>query len=269
MDDRIRTEDVWYAWRRGVEAIRGLSLDVPAAGFTAIVGPNGSGKSTLIALLAGVLRPDRGRVLVGDAEPSRLATRERARRIAYLPQSEPEDVPFTARELVLMGRFAYQGLLPFDRQADRDVADACLAEVGATDLADRRLAEMSGGERQRVHLARALAQEPEVLLLDEPASSLDLRHQAETYRLLSRLNREQGRGVVLVSHDLNLPGAFAENVVVIAEGRVAAVGTPQEILRAAVLEPVYRTRILEARLPGSERPVLVPATGDLPRGPSA
>jgi iron complex transport system ATP-binding protein len=161
-------------------------------------------------------------------------------------------------ELVLMGRFPFQGLLPFDRAVDLEAARTALELVEAADLAHRLLPEMSGGERQRVHLARALAQEPTVLLLDEPASSLDLRFRVETYRLLHDLNRQRSMTVVIVSHDLNLPGAHADHVAVLDKGRLSALGTPTEILKAEVLEPVYGTKIIEAWRDGHDRPFLHP-----------
>jgi iron complex transport system ATP-binding protein len=259
MAEGIRITGLTHAYHRDHPVLSGLDLELPAGSFTAVVGPNGSGKSTLLRILAGALRPTAGRVTVLGLDPHHAPARERARHLAYLPQSEPDDVPFTAEELVLMGRFPYQGWLPFDRPEDIAAAERCLALVEATELRDRLLPEMSGGERQRVHLARALAQEPRLLLLDEPASSLDLRHQVEIYRLLASLHAEQEVTIVVVSHDLNLPGACVDHVAVLAAGRIGAFGTPAEILRADVLEPIYRTRILEGTVPGRSQPILFAA----------
>jgi iron complex transport system ATP-binding protein len=259
IDGAITARGIRYSYRGGREALRGVDASLSSGSFAAIIGPNGSGKSTLLRILAGLLPRSGGSLEVAGIDPGTMKSRHRARRIAYLPQDEPEELPFTALELVLMGRFAYQGLLPFDRDEDLTVARECLALVEAQELEDRLLVEMSGGERQRIHLARALAQMPRVLLLDEPSSSLDLHHQIEAYRLLRRLVDEERRTVVVVSHDLNLPAAFAEQVIVLSQGEVHAAGPPLEILRASVLEPVYRTRILEARVEGHPFPVLLPA----------
>ena len=259
MADGIELEGVCFAWRKGAPVLVDLDLCLEAGSFTAIIGPNGSGKSTLMQVLAGLIRPDLGSVRAGGLDLGQTNARERARSIAYLPQSENEDVPFNALELVLMGRFPYQGLLPFDRLEDLQTARLCLDQVGAGDLAGRLMREMSGGERQRVHLARALAQDPSILLLDEPASSLDLRYQVEVYRLLKCLNRDQGRTIVVVSHDLNLPADHADRVAVLHGGRISSIGPPREILRAEILEPVYGTRILEATSPHRDLPYLHPA----------
>lgn len=255
----LRLERVDFAYPSRAPILENLDFSLDRGKFAAIIGPNGSGKSTLLKLLAGSLTPSKGRVESAGLDVSRASAKERAKRIAYLPQNEPEEAPFTALELVLMGRFPYQGLLPFDRVSDVDVARTCLSAVEAAPLANRLLAEMSGGERQRVHLARALAQEPTLLLLDEPASSLDLHHQVEIYRLLKRLNQTEEKTVVLVSHDLNLPASFADLIVVLHERKIHAVGPPREILRSNILEPVYGTRILEASAEGLPYPALIPA----------
>ena len=258
MAEHISMQGVEFAYSRGTPVLSGVDLALEAGSFTAIIGPNGSGKSTLIGILAGVLTPSAGTVHVAGLNLAVAAARERAQVVAYLPQSESEDAPFSALELVLMGRFPFQGLLPFDRAADVAAAREALDLVDGTDLAGRLLKEMSGGERQRIHLARALAQEPRVLLLDEPASSLDLHYRVEIYRLLKVLNREKGMTVVLVSHDLNLPGAYADQVAVLDRGKISAIGAPEDILRAEVLEPIYGTPILEAHAPGQPRPFLHP-----------
>lgn len=259
MADAIEVTGLRAGYGGGAPALDGVAFTVRDAGLAAVIGPNGSGKSTLLKVLAGLLRPEAGRVSVRGADPARERPKLRARRIAYLPQGEPEDAPFAALDLVLMGRFPYQGLLPFDRAEDLEVARRCLGAVDALPLAGRLLSEMSGGERQRVHLARALAQEPEVLLLDEPAAALDLRHQVSAWSLLRRLQAQDRRTVVAVSHDLNLPADFADQVLVLKGGRIVASGPPAEVLRASVLEPVYETRLLEARVAGRDLPVLIPS----------
>lgn len=243
MVDGLKLSGLTVKYRQGSgrPALIDLDLEIPEGAFAVILGPNGAGKSTLLRALVGLEKPAVGRIQWRGKEPHRMAPKARAQSIAYLAQNEAQDAPYTALELVLMGRFAHQPLWPFDTDRDVSVAKDCLAKVDATDLAERRLDEMSGGERQRVHLARVLAQEAPWLLLDEPAAALDLQHQVETYALLSRLHRQERKTVVLVSHDINLPISCATHVYVLAEGRLAAAGSPTEVLRVSVLQPIYKT----------------------------
>jgi iron complex transport system ATP-binding protein len=251
---------VGFAYRAGAPVLRGVDLAVGRGTFAVLMGPNGCGKSTLLRILAGLLRPQSGAVSVAGLDLGRAAPRERARAVGYLPQSEPLDLPFCVRELVVMGLYPLQGRFPFDRAEDLASAEKALASVGAAEFADRRLAELSGGERQRAALARVLAPGPLALLLDEPAANLDARHQIETYRLIRRVNREEGRTVLLVSHDFNLPASFADVVFLMKEGRIATHGPAAEVLRASVLEPVYEVAFHEAWTDGLSHPLLVPRT---------
>jgi ABC-type cobalamin/Fe3+-siderophores transport system ATPase subunit len=254
----IVASGVAFSYRGGHPVLRGVDLDLRPGAFAALMGPNGCGKSTLLRVLAGLLEPAAGSVSVAGLDLRRATPRARARTVGWLPQSEPLDLPFLVRELVVMGLYPLQGRFPFDRAEDIAKAEAALAAVGATDFGDRRLAELSGGERQRAALARVLAPGPRVLLLDEPAANLDARHQIEAYRLIRRVNREEGRTVLLVSHDFNLPASFADVVALMKDGRIVRQGPPAEILRASVLEGVYEVPFHEAWTDGLDHPLLVP-----------
>jgi iron complex transport system ATP-binding protein len=256
--DGIRAAGVAFSYRGGAPVLQGVDLAARAGVFAALMGPNGCGKSTLLRILAGLLAPGSGSVSVAGLDLARAAPRERARTVGYLPQAEPLDLPFFVRELVVMGLYPLQGRFPFDRADDLAAAERALEAVGAAAYADRRLAELSGGERQRAALARVLAPAPKVLLLDEPAANLDARHQIETYRLIRRVNRDEGRTVLLVSHDFNLPASFADVVFLMKEGRIVAHGPPSEVLRASALEPVYGVAFHEAWTDGLSHPLLVP-----------
>jgi iron complex transport system ATP-binding protein len=260
MPDGIRASGVAFAYRGGAPVLRGVDLEVAGGAFATLMGPNGCGKSTLLRILAGLLAPGGGSAAVAGLDLRSAAPRARARAVGYLPQSEPLDLPFLVRELVVMGLYPLQGRFPFDRAEDLASAERALESVGATPYADRRLAELSGGERQRAALARVLAPGPQALLLDEPAANLDARHQIETYRLIRRVNRDEGRTVLLVSHDFNLPASFADVVFLMKEGRIVAHGPPALVLRASVLEPVYEVPFHEAWTDGLSHPLLVPKT---------
>jgi ABC-type cobalamin/Fe3+-siderophores transport system ATPase subunit len=219
-----------------------------------IVGPNGAGKTTLLRLLTGLLRPRSGELAWRGRPYADLSRRELARRIAYVPQIRPARVPLTVEEVVLLGRYPHLSALQWaPRASDFAAVDEALSRVGAGDLRRRRVDELSGGERQTVFIAAALAQEAELLILDEPTIHLDARHQRDLAGLLLRLAGESGRTVVLATHDLNLAGLLGDRLVALAGGRILAAGSPAEILRPDLLESLFRARFEIVR--GGERPV--------------
>lgn len=261
MTTSVTFAGVRFAYPGGPEVLRGATGAAAAGEITALVGPNGSGKSTLLAALAGLVAPSAGEISVAGIDPRRAPPKERARTIGLLRQDEDASAPFTVRELALLGRYARQGRSPFDRPEDAAAADKALADVGLAALASRLPSEISGGERQRAWIARALAVEPRALLLDEPASMLDPRRQIETYELLRDVARRTGAAVVVVSHDLNLAATYADRAWVMKDGAVVAEGPPDDVLRAAVLGPVFEVAFEESRAPGRARPYLHPRLG--------
>ncbi|HZT30865.1 MAG TPA: ABC transporter ATP-binding protein [Bryobacteraceae bacterium] len=248
----LEARDLHFHYEAGTPVICGASLALEPGSLSAIIGSNGCGKSTLIRLLAGVLVPKRGEIRFQGARLQALPRRERARRIAYVPQSIALAFPFTAMEVVLTGRTPYSSRLRFENAADRRKALEALEAVGASHLAARPVTELSGGERQIVALARALAQEPACLLLDEPSAALDLKHRAAFVRTLARLRDRQGLTVLVVTHDLNLVEPLFDHIFAIRCGQVFASGKPAEVLNHALLSAIYddpdiRTRRLEDR----------------------
>jgi iron complex transport system ATP-binding protein len=228
-----------FSYSGGVPALRGVSLAVAERNMTAVIGANGSGKSTLIRLLVGLLKADEGEVLLDGRPLHQWEPRARARQIAYVPQNMALAFPFPAIDVVLSGRTPHIGSFRFEGEADRAKAMDALTTVGAAHLADRYVTALSGGERQMVMLARALAQEPRILLLDEPSASLDLKHRAALIRTLARLRSERGVSVVMVTHDLQLTSAAFDRIVALRCGEVASVGTPEEVLRSDTLAGIY------------------------------
>jgi len=259
----LRARGLTFAWHRGAPpAVAGVDLRVGPGELVAVVGPNGAGKSTLLGLLSGWLRPAAGSVELEGRPLARWPARDRARRLALLPQDAAPLYDLTVREVVAMGRHPHRGAwAPLDAR-DRRVIAAVLAATDTSDLRDRPFATLSGGERQRVLLASVLAQEPAVLLLDEPTASLDLHHGVEVFRHLARAARE-GTGILAVTHDLNLAALFADRILLMDRGRAVREGPPGEVLTAATLRPVYGADLAVVPHPTADRPAVLPA----PEGP--
>jgi iron complex transport system ATP-binding protein len=220
-------------------AVAGADLGVTRGELVGIVGPNGSGKTTLLRLLLGALAPTAGRVLAFGRPAASWRRRELARRVAVVVQREEPVFPLRVRDAVMLGRYPHIGPFRPLGPHDRAVVAEALAQADAADLADRWIATLSGGEWQRVRVARALAQQPEVLVLDEPTANLDLRHEMEVFELVAELVRDRGLAGVLVSHHVNLVARFVDRVVVLARGGVVAAGPPAEALTGEVVERVF------------------------------
>jgi iron complex transport system ATP-binding protein len=233
----FEARDLCYAYGAGPEAVRGVSLAVKPGSMTAVIGANGSGKSTLIRMLAGLLAPRSGVVALEGKPLNRWESRLRARQIAYVPQATSAAFPFRVVDIVLSGRTPHAP--GFFESADDSVkAIEALENTGAAHLAARPFTSLSGGERQMVILARALAQEPRLLLLDEPSSSLDLKHRAALIRTLVRLRDTTRLAVIMITHDLHLSGCF-DQILALRSGEPAAAGKPEDVLRDNLLRTIY------------------------------
>lgn len=238
--------------------LAGLSVEVPPGRFTVVIGPNACGKSTLLRTLARLLRPRAGTVLLDGADLHRLPPRELATRLGVLPQSPlvPEGV--TVAELVARGRSPYQRWWRQWSAADARAVDAALRLADVADLADRPVEALSGGQRQRVWIAMALAQQTDLLLLDEPTTYLDVAHQVEVLDLLLDLNAAHGTTIVMVLHDLNLAARYADHLIAMADGRVYAAGDPGEVLTAETVRAVFGLECHVLPDPTSGRPMILP-----------
>ena len=241
-------------------AVDGVSLDAPAGALTAVVGPNGSGKSTLVRALLGRVTVAEGTARVGADDARALDPRTLARRVAVVTQREEPVFPLPVREYVALGRHPHASAWSARTVADARAIDAAIARADVRALADRGTDELSGGEWQRVRIARALAQEAPALVLDEPTTFLDVGHEMAVFELLDALAAD-GLSVLLVSHQLNLVARFAARVVLLSRGRVAAAGAPDEVMRAPVLERVYEWPLVVTRDPAVGAPMLVPLRG--------
>jgi len=259
---RLNVEQASYAYAARQKepprfTLEALSLQARQREVVAVVGPNASGKSTLLRLLSGALQPLSGRVQLDSFEVCRLDSRTRAQRIAVVQQESPLLFPMRVWEYVLQGRHPYSRTLRFETREDLAIIEDALAQVGASHLGERKMAELSGGEKQRVILARALAQRPLLLLLDEPTLHLDIGSQVELLRQLARLAAQNRYTVVLVTHELNLAAEFADRVVILHRGKCLRFGPPAEVYRRELLEQVFGAELeVETSASGTPRVVV-------------
>jgi iron complex transport system ATP-binding protein len=234
--------------------IRAVSLTVQQSEFLGIIGPNGSGKTTLLKVMNGILQPQEGRVQLSGLDLKCMDKRALARIVAAVPQDTSVIFPFSVREVVLMGRYPHLGFLAFEGENDSEIADAAMRMTGMIALGDRGIHELSGGERQRVLIARALAQQPEIILLDEPTAFQDIKHQVDFFHLIRDLNRKQGLTVIAVTHDVNLASSYCDRLVLLKRGAIHVVGRPDQVITEQNLLDVYETDALVDRHPISGRP---------------
>ena len=263
---KLATRDLTAGYRRyEPPVLRSVSMAVPMGELYAVLGPNGSGKSTLMRALLGVIQPSSGQVQIGGRPLSDWSRAELAKKVGVVSQFEDMPFPMTVRELVAMGRYPHLGPLRSEGPADREAVQRALEECDTQDLANRLATRLSGGELQRVRIARALAQEPDALVLDEPTASLDIRHEMGIFQLLRRA-ANQGRTVVLITHNLTLAARFADRILLLDRGAVAGEGTPLEVLRKETVEQVYGWPVDVSRHPRTGALQVTPLSdlGDLP-----
>jgi iron complex transport system ATP-binding protein len=261
----FETRGVTFRYPHGThDAVAGVDLRVVRGEFVALLGPNGSGKSTLLRLLLGALRPGSGTVLYCGRPVHAWPRDALARQVGVVTQSEELAFPITVRELVAMGRYAHLGAWRRESAADRDAIDDALARCEVADLADRSVLELSGGERQRARLARALAQQPATLVLDEPTASLDIAHEMALFEMLAELSR-CGVSIVVVTHNINLASRYAGRLVLLDSGRCVADGSPAGVITRETLETVYHWPVRIRLEDGA--PQVVPVKRNFPASP--
>jgi iron complex transport system ATP-binding protein len=260
----IRFSDVVVRYPHAAQpAVDGVSFEAERGAITALVGPNGSGKSTLVGALLRLQDREAGTIAIDDLSLDALDRRAFARRVAVVTQREALVFPLPVREYVALGRYPHEGAWRAAGQADDAAVGRAIGLAGVAPLADRRTHELSGGEWQRVRIARALAQGGDALVLDEPTTFLDIAHEMSMFELFARLARD-GMAVLLVSHQLNLVARFADAMVLLDRGRVAAAGPPSAVMQAKVLEPVYDWPLVVTHDPAVGAPALLPLRGRAP-----
>jgi iron complex transport system ATP-binding protein len=257
--DMLKIQNLTVAYGEHV-ALRDVSLTVSAGEMLAVIGPNGAGKSTMVRAVSGILPSQTGQILIGEQALSLqdLDAAERARLLAVVPQARELPGAFTVYETILLGRTAYLGWLGRSRTHDHELVEWALARTNLADLALRRVAELSGGEQQRVLLARALVQSAPVLLLDEPTTHLDLQHQSSLLNLVRELAVEKQLAVLVVLHDLNLASLYCDRVALLVNGRLQAIGSPKEVLTSQNLTQTFQVPIEVISHPAYGTPLVLP-----------
>jgi iron complex transport system ATP-binding protein len=255
MTNILKATNIAFAYAR-VPVLTNISLELEAGKITALIGPNGSGKSTLLRILLGDLRAS-GEILWRDKPISQWPRRELGRFIAYLPQNPRHEPGQTVLDVIRLGRAPYWGAFGLEGDSDQKIILEIADTLELKDLLDRSMDEISGGQRQRVFLGRCLAQQPAAVLLDEPHTFLDLKHQIEICQLLRRLSQTHNLSVLMASHDLNMVGAFSDEMILLHEGRMLAKGTPTQVLHPETLKAAYDVEMVLLKTPAGH-PMVFP-----------
>jgi iron complex transport system ATP-binding protein len=240
------------------DVLKSVTITFTASDFVALVGPNGAGKSTLLKIMSGLIRSYRGTVNFCGEDLSSVRPRDIAKRLAFVPQDTKMVFPFTAADIVLMGRLPHRRMTLFDSAGDLNSAREAMALTDTTHLSSKLFNELSGGERQRVVLASALAQNPEVLLLDEPTAFLDLKHQLQFYEILEHLNAQRGLTIISVTHDVNLAARYARRMIALSSGTIVADGTPEDVLTPQHLYEIFEITAAVLKRPDGRGNYIVP-----------
>lgn len=253
----IEAVDLKFSYGENI-ILDGISFSIEKGTFVSIIGPNGSGKTTLLKNMSGVLHPSEGSVKFQGVDIWDYKKRELARHVAYVPQSTHVDFDFTVMDVVLMGRSPYMGSFQSETYEDIKTAEDAMNMVNVLKLKDKKITRISGGERQRVLIACALAQTPEVIMLDEPVSNLDIQYQVEVLGTLKRLCRTKGMTALVVLHDLNLSAEYSDTVILLNKGRLQYFGSPEDVMTKTNIEKAYNTAVYMTKNPVSGKPHIIP-----------
>jgi iron complex transport system ATP-binding protein len=253
LNPAVQIKNLHFSYK-DIPVLKDISFSIKKGSFYIIIGPNGSGKTTLLKLISGIEKHEQDNICLLGKPVLSYSRKSLARKIAFVQQNHPIDFSFTVFELVLIGRSPHLGILGVEHEKDINIAKQAISFTGVEHLADRKLDHLSGGEQQRVFLARAICQEPEIILLDEPTSSLDLAHQIRIMDLMRRLMEEKSITVVMVSHDVNLASMYADELLLLSKGSIIKKGLPEKVLTFETLEKAYDCKLLVDKSPVGKFP---------------
>lgn len=261
MSSLLKVEDLFGGYHKE-PVIKGVSLEIRKGDFIGIIGPNGSGKTTLLRLMSRVLQPQKGNICLEGKDIHAMGLKEFCQSVAFVGQDTAINFSFSVLEIAAMGRIPHLKRLQLESKRDMDIVEKSLGMTDALQLKEKKINELSSGERQRVVIAKALAQEPVLLYLDEPTSHLDIGHQIQVLDLLKRLNRSGGLTIAMVLHDLNLASEYCNRIVLLNEGKVFKEGSPREVLTYQNIEAVYKTVVVVRDNPVSSKPFVLLVPGE-------
>jgi len=257
---RLKIKNVSFHYE-SIKALESVTFEVESGEVLGVIGPNGSGKTTLLKCINMILRPESGTVFIDGQDASKLSRRDIARKVGLVPQSSPVLFPFTVLDVVLMGRIPHlDEFMGKETQRDLEIVEKVMALTDTQHLANRLIDELSGGELQKVIIARALAQEPSIMLLDEPTLHLDINHQLEIMELVRKLAKNRGLTAIVVSHDLNLAARFCDRLLLLNSGKIFAIGPPREVLTPEKIGEVYHINVKVNYNPETRFPNIVPVS---------
>ena len=262
---RLQTEKLDCGYTRGT-VLEDIGLHIYGGSILGLIGPNGAGKSTLLNTLARMIKPKKGKVLLAGKDLWRISPKEVASSMAFTPQDGENTLPLTVQQFVQLGRAPHRGWLMPLTLHDKQIIGESLEKTGLAELKERTISELSGGEQQRAALARVLAQEPKVLLLDEPTSHLDIKYQTEILDMVADLAHDQGIAIIISIHDLNTAALYSHSLALIGKGGIVAYGTPEEVLQEEILSLVYGTPVIVRPHPFFDTPMVMPGTKRKNRG---
>jgi len=253
----IRVEHLQFSYNSRA-VIQDLSFEVADGEFLGIIGPNGAGKSTLLKLLDGILQPEKGKIIINNRVQQSYSQRSLARVVGFVPQIFTTSFNYCAFDIVMMGRFPHQKIWGFESKKDINIVEQVMKDTDCYYLRNRSFLSLSGGEQKRVILSSALAQEPRILLLDEPTTSLDLKHQIHFFNILKKLQKEKRITILTVTHDVNLAAQFCQHLLALKNGKIVAYGPVKKVLQKNILEEIYETGIEISKHPETGIPVILP-----------
>ena len=263
----VKLEHIGFTYNESW-VLKDVSFEVDKGDFIGIIGPNGSGKTTLLKVIDGILTPQEGEIWINGALTHTLKRENLAKIIAVVPQESLMIFPFTVHEIVLMGRAPHLGKWRFEGETDFRIAHQAMEMTDTLSLMNRGMNALSGGERQRVLIARALAQQPQIMLLDEPTAFLDIKHQVDFFDLIKTLNKNQALTVIAVTHDINLASLYCDSIILLHNGNIHCMGSPEEVISESNIKDVYETNVTVDRNPVTGKPRVTPLSAHPSEGGS-
>ncbi|MDR3306223.1 MAG: ABC transporter ATP-binding protein [Endomicrobium sp.] len=250
-----------YAGYFGREVLKNVSFDVERKDFFGIIGKNGAGKSTLLKIFSNLLKSYKGNALIDNKNLESFKSKELAKRLSFLPQYSDMSMPFSVVEFIMFARFPYMNMFKFPSKSDYKAIERVMGFLNITNLSERKITELSGGEKQKVLIAQVLAQETDIIIFDEPTARLDIGSQNNILKLLRDLNEKHNKTIILTIHDLNAAGEFCNKLLLLENGSICRCGTPEEVLNCKDIERVYKTVVVVKTNPISNRPYVIPVSG--------